>query len=762
VYIGLSSVTLAVPVAVIGPAAGPYDDAKVWALAILVAAMATVWLARPRAAFDADSAATERPTRVLGWVVVAYLAWWLITTVVSVAPLQSLQGNFGRGMGLLTLGAAGVLFFLIRSECRTPEAVRALVDTALLGSAPVCLLALGQALGWDPFPRSWDPATTTLRVRSTFGQHIFLGSYLAVLIPLGAARLHALFERRRSELSAQGGPGALHGLWPGAAWVIGTIGLVALASRWDAAWWALVPWGILGATASAAWRARSGSVVPSAVKVALLASLVGVQIVVVVLSGARGPLLGVSFGLGVAWFALQARRRAWKTVAVSALTAAGLLVALALLNVPRSPLARLAQLPALHRLSQLTNVERGTPVWFRLQAWSGILSSWERQLRGEELVPGTSPWVRTALGYGLETQLLTLDALTLPSLGPLGVAGEGWRGSYLVDRLHNVLLDHVVTGGVIAAALWLALIASLLAVAVSRVRRADPGEETTLCLGCLGAILAHVAEGQVGIVTPMPLALFWTAAALLAGAPWSRLARSGRLSPGKLSRRSWRPASILTMACLTALIAWSDTRWLLASIAYANGTRHAIAGRATASFAEFRRSRDLVPWLPLPAEAVAQSALRLSGSQATAAGRLSILHEGEAALVESRRLALPGTAAWTLTAQLTFAEAMAGENHKLAASLGAFAAALERRPGDPQLLAQYAWAWLESGDPERARQTAERAIASQSDAAPWLSWAVLARSARQMGDAARAERAAARARGLATPEARRILESILR
>jgi hypothetical protein len=761
VYVGLSSVTLAVPIAVIGSAAGPYDDPKAWALPILVAVTATVWLARP--GLEPDGAAMEGPTRVFWWVVVAYLAWWLIATVASVAPWQSLQGNFGRGMGLLTVGAAGLLFFLVRSECRTPDAVRALIDSALLGSVPVCLLALGQALGWDPFPRSWDPATAAQRVRSTFGQHIFLGSYLAVLIPLGAARLDATFERwRSSEPSMKRAPGARRGLWPGAAWVAGTIGVVALASHWEAAWWALVPWGILGAIASAASSAAPGHAGRSAVSVALLASLVILQILVVVLSGARGPLLGVSFGLGVAGFTLLARRRAWKTLTASAGIAAALLVALALLNVPHSPLAPLAQRPALQRLSQLTNVERGTPVWFRLRAWSGIVSSWDRQLRGEGLVPGTSPWVRTALGYGPETQLLTLDALTLPSLGPLGVAGEGWRGSYVVDRVHNVLLDHLVTGGLIGAALWVALLASLLAVGVARVRSAGPGEETSLCLGCLGAILAHVAEGQVGIVTPMPLALFWIAAALLAGAPWSRSATSGRLSPGRLWRRAWWPAPILALAFLTTLIAWSNTRWLLASVAYANGTRHAMTGRATESFAEFRQSRDLVPWLPLPAEAFAQSALRLAGSQATAAGRLSILHEGEVALVESRRRALPSAASWTLSAQLTFAEAMAGEKSKLAASLDAFAAAVERRPGDPQLFAQYAWAWLESGNPERAGRTAERAIALSSDGASWLCWAVLARSARELGDAAKAERAAEHARGLAPLEARRMLESILR
>jgi hypothetical protein len=753
---------LAVPIAVLGPAAGPYDDPKAWALPILVSAMATVWLAGSRPGRERDDAPMERPARILWWVVVAYLTWWLITTVTSVAPWQSLQGNFGRGMGFLTVGAAGLLFFLVRFECRTPEAVRALTDSALLGSVPVCLLALGQALGWDPLPRPWDPATAALRVRSTFGQHIFLASYLAVIVPLGAARLDATVQGWRSEPSPPYPRGAFRGLWPGAVWVAGTIGLVALASHWNAAWWALVPWGIVGAIAQATSSATT-VVGRNAVNVGLLASLLVLQIAVVVLSGARGGLLGLLFGLCVAAFTFSAWRRAWKVLVASAATAVVLLVALALLNAPRSPLAALAQLPALQRLGQLANVEAGTPVWFRLRVWSGILSGWRQQLNGREVVPGTSPWARDALGYGLETQLVTLDVLTSAPLGPLGVVGESWRGSYLVDRSHNVLLDHLVTGGLVGAGLWVALVGSVLVVAVSRVRAAASREEASVCVGCLGAVCAHVAEGQVGIVTPMPLALFWITAAVLAAAPWSGASPVSRgPGPSWPSRRAARAAMAIAMAALTVLIAWFNTRWLLASVAYGDGVRHVLAGSRKESVADFRRSRELVPWLSAPAEAFAQSALRLAGSESTAAARLSILREGEDAIVEARRHALAGGASWTLAAQLMFAEGLAGEEGKLGASVDAFGAAAQWRPADPQILSQWAWAWLEHGDPAEARRTAELALALGTGSTQWLSWAVLAGSAKQSGDLSEARRAADKARALAPPEARRALENILR
>ena len=57
--------------------------------------------------------------------VAAYFLWWIVTTLTSIAPWQSLLGNFGRGLGLLTFGSAILLFPLVRSECRSPRAVRA-------------------------------------------------------------------------------------------------------------------------------------------------------------------------------------------------------------------------------------------------------------------------------------------------------------------------------------------------------------------------------------------------------------------------------------------------------------------------------------------------------------------------------------------------------------------------------------------------------------------------------------------------------------
>jgi hypothetical protein len=214
------------------------------------------------------------------------------------------------------------------------------------------------------------------------------------------------------------------------------------------------------------------------------------------------------------------------------------------------------------------------------------------------------------------------------------------------------------------------------------------------------------------------------------------------------------------MAIVTVLVVWLQTRWLLASIAYASGTRSEIAGRTAQAYQSFQRSRVLVPWLALPAEAAAYTGLRLAGSETDAARRLAFLRASDAALADVRRHAATGAAYWTLSAQVAFAQVRAGERSKLGASLDAFDQAVRLRPWDRQLLTQRAWALLEAGDPAHARVMAETALAGWEGGEAWLAWAVLARAARELGDGAAAERAAATARSQAPPQSRRALESL--
>ena len=761
VLTGLASVLLGIPLAVLSSPMGPYDDPKAWALSILMALTGVGWIVVVLRRSAPGSRVSDPWGRAVPGMVLVCTAWSLVATSTSVAPAQSVFGTFGRGVGLLTIGFAALAFFVTRAECRTPSAVRWIVDVALLGSVPVCLLALGQAAGWDPLPKAWDPAVRTLTIRSTFGTHVFLGSYLIVLIPLTLARLEGAL-RERADSGHWPAPSAAQwrrGLMA-TTWVVGAVALIVLGSHWPVVWWALVPWGALGAVAV---RLRAGDVkgpADTVLTVSLLVSLLAGQVLVVVLSQGRGAFIGLLVGIGVTGFAFLLRRRAWKTLGAAAVGSTALVVFLVLLNVPGSPIARLGKVRLLSRLGDITNVEQGSPGWVRLQLWSGISEGWRRQLRGASVIPGVAPRLRSFIGYGPETQLVVLEPLTAPFAGKLSASGEGWYARYVFDRAHNVVLDRLVTEGLVGVALWVLLLASVVILGALRIRSSTGPVEAAIRVGALGAILGHVADGQVGMATPVPLLLFWVAASLLTSRSSAPVTLSAGVPREARSHTRWWAAALVAAALAAALIGWATTRWLLASMAYANGVRRGIAGQLSEAYGEFQRSAALAPWLPLPAESAAYTALRLATAESQPARRITLLQEADALVRQARDHAIGGPGSWALRGQIAFAEARTGRPSQLATSRDAFAVALRLRPDDPRLLAQSAWVWLESGDPLQARRTAERALAREPH--EWVAWAVLARVLKGQGDAPGTERATRQARDFAPVEARPLLDSLLR
>lgn len=750
---------LAVPLAVVKGAAGPYDDPKAWVLPILVGLTVVAWLVTapgPRALWPP---APDRATRLLRRLALASLAWCMVTTAGSIAPALSLFGNFGRGMGLLTTGAAMTLFFVVLSACRGRDAVRDLVDALLLGSAPVCLLGLGQAAGWDGLPRAWDPSVAGMSVRSTFGQHIALGSYLALVIPLTAARLDNAWRHWRSAPPTDARAPRMSAEAIGAAvWVLGAVAVAAAAARWPAMWWCLAPWGVIGAVARATRPRPAEATRPRALAPMALAGLLAAQIAVLLLSRARGPLLGLFVGVTVAGMALLARRRAWRMLGAGAVAAAVFIAGIALLNVPGSPLAPLAKTRLLSRLAQVSDVQRGTPGWFRLEVWKGIAAGWSEQVRGQPVIPGTWPIYRSVVGYGLETELIALDPMAQRALGHVRTRRGPWSAYYLVDRAHNTLLEQLMTGGIVGALLWLALVVTVVVGGFARAGQSPLDEELALRLAGLGAIIAHVSEGQVGIVTAMPLALFWMTCAWVT-TPWT----SDLPAPPReaVSRPAWWPIAIATAALATVAAAWGSSQWLLSSVAYAAGGRSAMAGKPAEALPAFERSRALMPWLPLPAEAVVQTRLELAGTERDPAARARMLAGAEAALAELRRHAVPGAADWSLLGQVRLAQARSGDRTRLGESLGAFATAAKLAPRNSELLAQWAWALRDAGDPIGARRTAEQALAAAEPPGSWFAWLVLALAARDLGEAAQEQQARSMARTLAPAAARPTLDALI-
>jgi tetratricopeptide (TPR) repeat protein len=111
---------------------------------------------------------------------------YIISTVFSISPKVALWGSYQRMQGTYTALSYIVIFALMATHLRTRAQVNRLVTTIILTSLPVGLYGIVQHYGLDPLPWAGD---VTKRVASNMGNAIFVASYLIMIIPLILARL---------------------------------------------------------------------------------------------------------------------------------------------------------------------------------------------------------------------------------------------------------------------------------------------------------------------------------------------------------------------------------------------------------------------------------------------------------------------------------------------------------------------------------------------------------------------------------------------
>lgn len=136
-------------------------------------------------------------TVTLGMACAAFGAWWmedrrplrnplllpatLWVGAYGVATLASAAPSFSPGASE-TMNVFCLAFFLIlvSTELRSLSQMNRLVAAMVLGSIPVALYGLFQAIGLDPLPWVTDSVSPVL---STMGRSNFLGAYLAAVLP---------------------------------------------------------------------------------------------------------------------------------------------------------------------------------------------------------------------------------------------------------------------------------------------------------------------------------------------------------------------------------------------------------------------------------------------------------------------------------------------------------------------------------------------------------------------------------------------------
>lgn len=228
------------------------------------------------------------------------------------------------------------------------------------------------------------------------------------------------------------------------------------------------------------------------------ACLLVIQLLCILFTQSRGPLLGLMGGTFF-FFLLLAASRGKKGFALAVLGAAIILgLFLITLNRPDTPFESIRKMPYLGRLSGILDLETRTARQ-RMLAWEGAVNLITADPR------------RALIGYGPETMIAVLSPYLPPALASLK-PGETF------DRSHNETLDILATTGFIGLAAYLLLFGSLFYYGLKYLGLISSSRHRSLfvllCLagGFGGGLLPWLLEGKwrlagVGIPAGMLLAL---------------------------------------------------------------------------------------------------------------------------------------------------------------------------------------------------------------------------------------------------------------
>lgn len=462
----LVALAVSLPIAYNPLGVAAFELFKVTLVRLAALALALAWALggraeTPRSAWCRDAG---RPLGVAG---LAYVGATALATLSSILPLPSLLGSTERLQGLLTLLAFSVIG-LAAAHSRRPER---LVDGLLLGSAPVAAYALLQQARLDPLPwldRTFGPA-------STVGSSTELGGYLAMLAPLGLARLAGTARALRLE------PRAVEFLRD--------------------------------------HRTRR--------YVGLLVLLL-LQGVALLLTGVRGAALGLAVGLVLGAVILArgeaGQQRAWLLLGAGGIGVLGL-ASLSLAVLPLGDLRAVS--PYLGRIASIGSEDLSGRE--RLLIWQVTLQTW------------AAGGPRVLVGFGPESQAVALE----PRF-PLELANR--LGDLRFDRAHNLLLDQLLTTGLLGLTSLIGVVAAAVMVG-RRALRAWP--DRWLPAALLAALAAGFIEALFAFHGATTLLVLVFVLGLLARtATTGAGAARGPATPG----RSGRARRRLALALATALL----------------------------------------------------------------------------------------------------------------------------------------------------------------------------------------------------------------
>jgi tetratricopeptide (TPR) repeat protein len=335
------------------------------------------------------------------------------------------------------------------------------------------------------------------------------------------------------------------------------------------------------------------------------AALVVAQVAALMMTQVRGGMLAAGVGLIVTVGVLIAARRPRMAMLIGAPLAALMAVAAVVLAVvPRADVGD----------------GTDTSAYQRLLIWQDAISS----------VSGP----RLALGYGPETQMVALE----PGY-PVDLAQRFPNARF--DRAHNLLLDQLVTTGLIGVGALLVVLWAVARVGLLRVARSDTAstdadtsaltglltDRRCLDAGLLGAFAASLAANLVAFDSSATGALFWMIAGLIvapslppeepapAPAPPEprsrRRQRRGQRQDPALPIRTRVTAGLAVLAVGLAAIPWL-TAPFLADLYHTRALALRAGEAPGSSIRQELNAAQSAPWLDVPLLALGDAFLDLA------------------------------------------------------------------------------------------------------------------------------------------------------
>ncbi|TDB37589.1 MAG: tetratricopeptide repeat protein [Actinobacteria bacterium] len=127
------------------------------------------------------------------WLVLVFLGWVILTSVLSIHPATAVFGKYRRFEGLISFVNYMVVFFLALQVVDRPSRIRSLARSLVIGGVVVAFYGVLQFIGADPARWGSLPFETN-RAFSTFGNPDLLGGYL--IFPLAISLGLALSEEK--------------------------------------------------------------------------------------------------------------------------------------------------------------------------------------------------------------------------------------------------------------------------------------------------------------------------------------------------------------------------------------------------------------------------------------------------------------------------------------------------------------------------------------------------------------------------------------